>query len=93
MASKFKTDDVEISHRLPANKQGETTIIARFWDYKIKQNLYRNVTLNSIFPGMSEIDGQVYINENLRVIYSNCLKLRREGKIHSVWTMDGTIFA
>ena len=93
--------DVEILHRLPANKQGKSTIIARFWNYKIKQNLYRNrtklkdVTLNSIFPGMSGIDGRVYINESLtkkrRAIYSNCLKLSREEKMHSVWTMDGKI--
>ena len=35
----IKKEEVEISHRLPPNKQGKSLIIARFWNYKIKERL------------------------------------------------------
>jgi len=96
--------DIEISHKL--NTWGNKAIIAKFISHKAKTNLYRartklkNVKLADLFPNSSYAtkvqSTRIFINENLtfyhRHIMSRANEKRRDGKLVSAWSMDGTIY-
>jgi len=96
--------DIEISHKL--NTWGNKAIIAKFISHKAKTNLYRartklkNIKLADLFPNSSYAtkvqSTRIFINEKLtfyhRHIMSRANEKRRDGKLVSAWSMDGTIY-
>jgi len=96
--------DIEISHKL--NTWGNKAIIAKFISHKAKTNLYRartklkNVKLADLFPNSSYAtkvqSTRIVINENLTFYHSHIMsranEKRRDSKLVSAWSMDGTIY-
>lgn len=99
------SSDIEISHKLK-RKSGASVIIAKFCSHKIKTKLYKqrtklkNIKASDLFPGYAaaaaRFNDRLFINENLtsyrRGLVDSANRKRRDGCIHSIWTMDGKIF-
>ena len=97
--------DIEISHKLK-RKSGANAIIAKFCSHKIKTKLYKqrtklkNIKASDLFPGYAaaaaRFNDRLFINENLtsyrRGLVDAANRKRRDGCIHSIWTMDGKLF-
>ena len=97
--------DIEISHKLK-RKSGDNVIIAKFCSHKIKTKLYKqrtrlkNIKASDLFPGYAaaaaRFNDRLFINENLtsyrRGLVDSANRKRRDGCIHSIWTMDGKLF-
>ena len=95
-------DDIEISHKL--DRKGNKPIIVRFVSHKSKTSLYkarvklRNIKLPNLFPGTHspESKDRISIYENLtsyrKKIVNEANKMRRDGVLLKVWTMDGQIY-
>ena len=97
--------DIEISHKLK-RKSGANVIIAKFCSHKIKTKLYKqrtklkNIKASDLFPGYAaaaaRFNDRLFINENLtsyrRGLVDSANRIRRDGCIHSLWTMDGKLF-
>ena len=97
--------DIEISHKLK-RKSGANSIIAKFCSHKIKTKLYKERTKLKyikdldLFPGYAaaaaRFSDRLFINENLtsyrRGLVDAANRKRRDGRIHSIWTMDGKLF-
>ncbi|XP_078342596.1 uncharacterized protein LOC144628373 [Oculina patagonica] len=105
----LRPEDIEISHRLKRKGPEDNTtsaIIVKFVSHKKKTELYRArvklkvKSLRDFFPSQIEYAdaaSRVFINENLtyarRKLLAAALKKKRKGELHSVWTLDGKIFA
>ena len=99
----INTDDIEISHKL--NRKGNKPIIVKFLSYKSKTSLYkarvnlRNIKLPNLFPGTHQSPqskDRISIYENLtsyrKKIVNEANRMRRDGVLLKVWTMDGQIY-
>ena len=97
--------DIEISHKVK-RKSGANAVIAKFCSHKIKTKLYKqrtklkNIKASDLFPGYAaaaaRFNDRLFINENLtsyrRGLVDSANGKRRDGYIHSIWTMDGNLF-
>lgn len=99
------SSDIEITHKL-RRRSGDSAIIAKFCSHKIKSKLYKqrtklkNIKASVLFPGYAAAaarsNDRLFINENLtpyrRGLVESANRRRRDGLIHSVWTLDGKVF-
>jgi myosin heavy subunit len=99
-------EDIDISHKLFSGKNQPKGIIVKFLSHKKKAQLYRkrtelkNVKISDLFPDCSTADvvqsTRIFINENLtqyrRGIMKKANKMRRDGMIQSVWSLDGKLY-
>ena len=99
-------EDIDISHKLFGGKNQPKGIIVKFISHKKKVQLYRkrtelkNVKISDLFPDCSTSDvvksTGIFINENLtqyrKGIMKEANKMRKDGMIHSVWSLDGKLF-
>ncbi|PFX25382.1 hypothetical protein AWC38_SpisGene9991 [Stylophora pistillata] len=93
--------DIEISHKLK-RKNGDNAKIVKFCSHKIETKLYKqrtrlkNIKASDLFPGYAaaaaRFNDRLFINENLtsyrRGLVKSANTKRRDGCIHSIWTID-----
>jgi len=96
---------IEISHKLK-RKSGDNAIIAKCCYHKIKTKLYKqrtklkNIKASDVFPGYAaaraRFNDRLFIKENLasyrRELVDSANRKRRDGCVHSIWTIDGKLF-
>ena len=99
-------EDIDISHKLFSGKNQPKGIIVKFLSHKKKTQLYRkrielkNVKISDLFLDCSTADvvqsTGVFINENLtqyrKGIMKKANKMRKDGMIQSVWSLDGKLY-
>ena len=99
-------EDIDISYKLFSGKNQPKGIIVKFLSHKKKTQLYRkrielkNVKISDLFLDCSTADvvqsTGVFINENLtqyrKGIMKKANKMRKDGMIQSVWSLDGKLY-
>lgn len=98
LGTEIHSNDISTTHRLPSTKDNlPAPIIARFNSRKICSKILKARTqISSItefgITGMKSL----YINENLtktrRETLSEARKLKKMGRLHSVWINNGNVF-
>ena len=98
------SSSIEISHRI-RRKKNDNALIVKFVNHKDKTKLYKaraklkSVKMTSLFPNSPAVPPEkdrIFINENLtdhrRYVMGQANKMKRDGLLHSFWSMDGKIF-
>ena len=97
-------NDISVSHRMPQSqkhkgKPGPPAIIVKFTRRDVKDNFYRarkqlkDLTTRDL--GYSE-KNKIYLAESLternRILFKDCLKVKKDMEFKFIWTLDGKIF-
>ena len=97
-------NDISVSHYMPQSqkhkgKPGPPAIIVKFTRRDVKDNFYRaskqlkDLTTRDL--GYSE-KNKIYLAESLternRILFKDCLKVKKDMEFKFIWTLDGKIF-
>ena len=97
-------NDISVSHQMPQSqkhkgKPGPPAIIVKFTRRDVKDNFYRarkqlkDLTTRDL--GYSE-KNKIYLAESLternRILFKDCLKVKKDMEFKFIWTLDGKIF-
>ena len=97
-------NDISVSHRMPQSqkhkgKPGPPAIIVKFARRDVKDNFYRarkqlkDLTTRDL--GYSE-KNKIYLAESLternRMLFKDCLKVKKDMEFKFIWTLNGKIF-
>ena len=97
-------NDISVSHQMPQSqkhkgKPGPPAIIVKFTRRDVKDNFYRarkqlkDLTTRDL--GYSE-KNKIYLAESLternRILFKDCLKVKKDMEFKFIWTLNGKIF-